>query len=179
VSRIGKKPVAIPKGVDLNIKDRIITVKGPKGELEWAHPERVGIAIEEGQAIVKRADDSKQSRALHGLARSLLQNMVNGVSEGYTRVLEIIGVGYRAQVQGEKVVLSLGYSKPVEFQLPQGVKAEVDKKQTTLTLTGIDKQQVGQVAADIRGLRPPDSYKGKGVRYAGEHVRLKAGKAAK
>jgi large subunit ribosomal protein L6 len=179
VSRIGKKPVAIPKGVELNIKDRLIAVKGPKGDLSWAYPEKVDITVEEGRALVKRADDSKQCRALHGLARSLLQNMVIGVSEGYTRVLEITGVGFRAQVQGEKIVFSLGYSHPIEFQLPAGISAEADKKQTTLTLTGIDKQKIGQVAADIKALRPPDAYKGKGVRYAGERVKLKAGKAAK
>jgi large subunit ribosomal protein L6 len=179
VSRIGKKPVTVPKGVDVKVKDRLLTVKGPKGELSWAHPERVNVKVEEGRAVVERADDAKQSRAFHGLTRSLLQNMVTGVSEGFVRVLEIVGVGYRAQVQGGKVAFSLGYSHPVELHLPAGISAEVDKKQTTLTLTGVDKQLIGQVAADIKALRPPDAYKGKGLRYAGERIRLKAGKAAK
>lgn len=179
MSRIGKKPVEIPRGVDLKVEGCRITVKGPKGELSWSHPDRVSVAMEEGKAVVSRLEDSKDGRSQHGLTRSLLQNMVTGVSEGYRRVLEITGVGYRAQVQGEKMVLSLGYSNPVEYTLPQGVKAEVDKKQVVITLTGVDKQVLGQAAADIKGIRPPDSYKGKGVRYQGEHIKLKAGKAAK
>lgn len=179
MSRIGKKPVDIPSGVDVKLEGRLITVKGPKGELRWEHPERVEVAVEDARAVVRRADDSKASRALHGLARSLLQNMVTGVSQGYERVLEIVGVGYRAQVQGNKVVLAIGYSRPMEYTLPEGITAEVDKRQTQLTLRGIDKQQVGQAAAELRAIRPPDAYKGKGLRYAGERLKLKAGKAAK
>jgi large subunit ribosomal protein L6 len=165
--------------VEINVQGKHLSVKGPKGELNWSHPERVTVAVEEGRGVVKRADDSKPTRACHGLVRSILQNMVTGVSEGYTRVLEITGVGYRAQVKGDTIAFSLGHSHPIEFKLPPGIKAESDKKQVVLTLTGIDKQLIGQVAADIKALRPPDSYKGKGVRYRGERIRLKAGKAAK
>lgn len=179
MSRVGKRPVEIPSGVELKMQGRRITVKGPKGELAWEHPLKVEVAMEEKNAVVKRADDSAPSRALHGLTRSLIQNMVTGVSKGYQKVMELVGVGYRAQVQGDKVLFTVGYSRPVEYQLPQGVKAEVDKKQTTLTLTGIDKQRIGQTAAEIRAIRPPDSYKGKGIRYSGERIKLKAGKAAK
>lgn len=179
MSRIGKKPVEIPHGVDVKIKDKSVAVKGPKGELEWVFPDKVSASVGEGRLIVSRLEDSKAGRQMHGLARSLMQNMVTGVSQGYRKVLEISGVGYRAQVQGDKVTFSLGYSHPVEFPLPAGIKAEVDKKQTVLTLTGIDKQKIGQVAADIRALRPPDSYKGKGVKYSGERLKLKAGKAGK
>lgn len=179
MSRIGKKPVAIPAGVEVKLSGHGITVKGPKGELKWTHPEGVSVAVESGSAVVTRASDAKPVRAIHGLTRALLQNMVTGVSEGYTRVLELVGVGYRAQVQGDKLVLTVGYSHPVEFKLPQGIKAEVDKKQTIITLNGIDRQKLGQTAADIKAIRPPDSYKGKGVRYSGERLKLKAGKAAK
>lgn len=179
MSRIGKKPVEIPKGVDVKVNGRFLKVKGPKGELSWEHPEKMKVKVEEGKAVVERPDDSKSSRALHGLTRSLLMNMVTGVSEGYRKDMEIVGVGYKAQVQGNKIVFALGYSHPVEYVLPEGIKAEVDKKQIQLTLQGIDKQQIGQAAADIRRLRPPDSYKGKGIRYAGERIKLKAGKAAK
>lgn len=179
MSRVGKRPVEIPSGVELKMQGRRITVKGPKGELAWEHPSKVEVAMEEKNAVVKRADDSAPARALHGLTRSLIQNMVTGVSKGYQKVMELVGVGYRAQVQGDKVLFTVGYSRPVEYQLPQGVKAEVDKKQTTLTLTGIDKQRIGQTAAEIRAIRPPDSYKGKGIRYSGERIKLKAGKAAK
>ncbi len=179
MSRIGKQPVIIPEGVDVEVSGAGITVKGPRGRLSWTHPAGVSVRVEAGQAVVSRDNDSKPVRALHGLSRSLIQNMVKGVSEGYTKVLELVGIGYRVQVQGDKLVFSVGYSHPVEFRLPEGVKAEVDKKQVTLTLSGIDKQQVGQVAADIRAIRKPDAYKGKGIRYQGERLRLKAGKAAK
>jgi large subunit ribosomal protein L6 len=179
MSRIGKKPVEIPKGVDVKIQGCLLKVKGPKGELSWEHPEKMKIKVEGDKAVVERPDDSKSSRAFHGLVRSLLQNMVTGVSEGYRKKMEIVGVGYKAQVQDNKIMFALGYSHPVEYVLPEGIKAEVDKKQVQLTLQGIDKQQIGQAAADIRRLRPPDSYKGKGIRYAGERIKLKAGKAAK
>jgi len=179
MSRIGKKPVELPKGVELKIQGNLISVKGPKGQLQWSHPDKVTVSLDDGKAVVKRVNDSKPARACHGLAQRLVQNMVTGVSEGYTRTLELVGVGYRAQVQGNKVVFSLGFSHPVEFDLPDGVSAEIDKKQTTLVLSAIDKQLIGQVAANMKAIRPPDSYKGKGVRYKGEHIRLKAGKAAK
>ncbi len=179
MSRIGKKPVDIPGGVDVKFEGSTIKVKGPKGELRWSYPEGVSISVDGGKVNVKRAGDSKLERSLHGLSRSLVANMVTGVYQGYQRVLEITGVGYRAQVQGNKILFTLGYSHPVEFLLPPGISAAVDQKQTTLTLTGIDKQQIGQVAANIRALRSPDIYKGEGVRYAGERMKLKVGKAGK
>ena len=179
MSRIGKKPIDIPGGVDVTLEGSTIRVKGPKGELHWDYPGAMTISLDQGKVLIKREGESKEERSLHGLTRSLVANMVTGVSQGYQRVLEITGVGYRAQVQGSRVVLTLGYSHPVEFQLPGGVSAAVDQKQTTITLTGIDKQVLGQVAANIRALRSPDIYKGKGVRYAGERLKLKVGKAGK
>jgi len=179
MSRIGKKPIEIPKGVDIKIAGRSVAVKGPKGELSWEHPFVVSVKETEGKLLVERADESRESRALHGLSRSLINNMVTGVSQGYTKNLEILGVGYRAQLQGRKLVMALGYSHSIEYPLPEGINAEVDKKQTLITLSGIDKQRVGQVAAELRALRPPDSYKGKGVRYQGERIKLKAGKTGK
>ena len=137
------------------------------------------VIVDEGKVVVERTGETKDIRALHGLTRSLISNMISGVSSGYQRVLEITGTGYRAQVQGNKLLLALGYSHPVEFILPPGIKAAVDQKQTQITLTGIDKQQMGQIAADLRALRPPDIYKGKGVRYAGQRLKLKVGKAGK
>jgi large subunit ribosomal protein L6 len=179
MSRIGKKPIDIPGGVEVKLEGNAVRVKGPKGELLWSCPEAVSISVDGGRVLLKRAGDSKPERSLHGLSRSLVANMVTGVSQGYQRVLEITGVGYRAQVQGNKIVFTLGYSHAVEFQLPPGITAAVDQKQTTLTLTGVDKQQIGQVAANIKALRPPDAYKGKGVRYAGQRLKLKVGKAGK
>jgi large subunit ribosomal protein L6 len=179
MSRVGKQPVTIPKGVDVKLSGANVKVKGPKGELDWTYPEGVSVAVEEGQAVVTRKSDDKPVRALHGLTRALIQNMVTGVSEGYARSLELTGIGYRAQAQGDNLVFAVGYSHPVEFKLPEGIKAEVDKKQTTITLSGIDKHLLGQVAADIKAIRKPDAYKGKGIRYAGERIKLKAGKAAK
>jgi large subunit ribosomal protein L6 len=179
MSRIGKKPIEIPKGVNIKIAGRNVSVKGPKGELSWEHPLGVSVKEADGKLLLERANEARETRALHGLSRSLINNMVTGVSQGYTKNMEIQGVGYRAQVQGRKLVLALGYSHPVEYELPQGINAEVDKKQTLITLTGIDKQRLGQVAADLRALRPPDAYKGKGVRHQGERIKLKAGKAGK
>ncbi|MDA8168602.1 MAG: 50S ribosomal protein L6 [Nitrospiraceae bacterium] len=179
MSRIGKKPIDVPKGVNIKISGRSVSVKGPKGELSWELPGRMEIKEADGRLVIERPDDSRQNKALHGLSRSLVSNMVTGVSQGYTKAMEIVGVGYRAQVQGGKIVFSLGYSHPVEYALPAGISAEVDKKQTALTLTGIDKQKLGQVAADIKALRSPDAYKGKGIRYAGERIKLKAGKTGK
>ncbi|MBI4689851.1 MAG: 50S ribosomal protein L6 [Nitrospirae bacterium] len=179
MSRIGKKPIDIPKGVDIKIGDKSVVVKGPKGELSASCPTGINVVVDEGKILVGRTGDEKNVRALHGLTRSILANMVSGVSTGYQRVLEITGTGYRAQVQGDKLLLALGYSHPVEIELPAGIKAAVDQKQVQITLTGIDKQQIGQVAANIRAIRPPDAYKGKGVRYAGERLKLKVGKAGK
>ncbi len=179
MSRIGKKPIDIPAGVEVKLADNNIKIKGPKGQLEWSFPAETQVAVDENKVIVNRKQDIKKVRALHGLTRKLIANMIQGVTTGYQRVLEIVGVGYRAQVQGSKIVISLGYSHPVEFQLPDGITASVDQKQVQLTLAGIDKQKLGQVAADIRALRSPDAYKGKGIRYAGERLKLKVGKAGK
>jgi large subunit ribosomal protein L6 len=179
MSRIGKKPVDIPAGVDVKLLDDNITVKGPKGELNWSVPAGAVVSVQDKRLVVERTGDLKKLRALHGLTRSMIANMVRGVTEGYQRVLDITGVGYRAQVQGKKVVLSLGYSHPVEFQLPEGITAAVDQKQTQITLAGIDKQKIGQAAADLRSLRVPDAYKGKGIRYSGVRLKLKVGKTGK
>ncbi len=179
MSRIGKKPIELPKGVDIKIDGRNISVKGPKGSLSWEHPERLSVKVDAGVMTVERADETKQVRALHGLSRSLLNNMVLGVSAGYQRVMELVGVGLRATAVPGKLNLALGFSHPVEFNLPDGVTAEVDKKQTTITLNGIDKQKLGQTVADLRSLRPPDAYKGKGIRNQGERIKLKAGKSSK
>jgi large subunit ribosomal protein L6 len=179
MSRIGKKPIDIPSGVTVAVDDRTIKVKGPKGQLNHTFTGNISVSVEDGKVFVARASDSKPDRALHGLQRSLIANMVTGVSQGFTKVLEIKGVGYRSQVKGNKLAFTLGYSHPVEFDLPTGIAATVDDKQTTITLSGIDKQLLGQVAAKLRELRPPDAYKGKGIRYAGERVKLKAGKTGK
>ena len=178
MSRIGNKPVAVPSGVTVTAGDGQLTVKGPKGELSQKIAEGITFEIEGDVAKVNRSNDSKPYRANHGLMRALLNNMVTGVSQGFERKLEINGVGYKASTQGNKAVFNLGYSHPIEFPFPEGVKVAVDKN-TLVTVTGIDKEKVGQAAAEIRGFRPPDSYKGKGVRYEGEYVRLKAGKSAK
>lgn len=179
MSRIGKLPISLPEKVDVKVKGKNITVKGPKGELTWDFSPEMEVSVKEGSLTVERPSDTKQVRALHGMTRNIILNMVAGVSSGYQKVLVITGVGYKAQVQGKKIVLSLGYSHPVEFVLPEGITAEADSKQTQITLKGIDKQLLGQVAANIRTLRLPDSYKGKGVRYSGEMIKLKAGKAGK
>ncbi len=179
MSRIGKKPIEIPEKVSVNITNGKITLKGPLGELDWVFPSRIKVSQEGNALIIERGSDEKSDRALHGLTRSIISNMVNGVSQGYTKVLSIVGVGYKAQILENKIVFSLGYSHPVEFPMPDGIKATVDQKQVQLTLTGIDKQKIGQFAANIRTLRPPDVYKGKGIRHAGERLKLKVGKAGK
>lgn len=179
MSRIGKKPVEIPSGVDVKLLDNVIKIKGPKGELQWSFPEGTTVSVKDKEIVVERADDQKKNRALHGLTRSLISNMVLGVAQGYQRVLDIVGVGYRAQVQGRKILLSLGYSHAVEYLLPEGINAAMDQKQTQITLTGVDKQKIGQVAANLRALRSPDAYKGKGLRHGGERLKLKVGKTGK
>jgi large subunit ribosomal protein L6 len=179
MSRIGKLPITIPEKVNVKVDGNNITVKGPKGELTWDVVSEMEVSLKEGSLIVQRSSDTKQVKALHGMTRNIILNMVTGVSSGYQKVLVITGVGYKAQVQGKKILLSLGYSHPVEFIIPDGITAEVDSRQTQMTLKGIDKQLLGQVAANIRTLRLPDSYKGKGVRYSGEMIKLKAGKAGK
>jgi len=179
MSRIGKKPIDIPKGVEVKLEGSKVKVKGPKGELAMTLPMGISVRTDDGKIYLERASESKEVKSLHGLSRSLIGNMVTGVTQGFQKVLEITGTGYRAQVQGKKLMMTLGYSHPVEFPLPEGITASVDQKQTILTLSGIDKQLLGQVAADIKALRPPDAYKGKGVRYAGERLKLKVGKAGK
>ena len=178
MSRIGKKPVPIPKGVTVTIDGQKVTVKGSKGELSRELPESISFAQEGDEIIVKQKNDSRVARQCYGLTRTLIANMVEGVSNGYEKKLEIQGVGYRASLQGQKLVLALGYSHPVEFEPPPGITFAVEKN-TNLTVTGIDKEVVGNTAARIRAARPPEPYKGKGVRYAGEQVRRKAGKAGK
>jgi len=179
MSRIGKKAISLPQGVDVRIADNIVAIKGSKGELKWNLPSEVKVSVNNGTLTVEVHGDTKELNALHGLTRNNIANMVKGVSEGYQQVLEITGVGYKAQVQGSKLMLTLGYSHLVEFLLPEGITAGVDARQTQVTLKGIDKHLLGQVAANIRALRTPDIYKGKGIRYAGEVIKLKAGKAGK
>ncbi|RMH16554.1 MAG: 50S ribosomal protein L6 [Gemmatimonadetes bacterium] len=177
MSRIGKKPVEIPNGVDLTLDGGTVRVKGPKGELTLdVHPD-MKIAVEDGALTVERPSDQPNHRALHGLTRSLIANMVEGVTNGFTKTLEIQGVGYRAESKGKGITLHLGFSHPIEYQAVDGVTLEVPNP-TTVVVSGPDKQAVGQAAAEIRSFRPPEPYKGKGVRYQGEHVRRKAGKTA-
>jgi large subunit ribosomal protein L6 len=178
MSRIGKQPVAIPTGVDVKILADSITVKGPKGSLSQHLVGLVDVKVENNEVICVRQNDSKPARANHGLIRSLISNMVDGVTQGFSKKLEVNGVGYRADVKGKNLVMNLGYSHPIEYSIPEGITIEVDK-QNNITVSGCDKQQVGQVAAKIRSYREPDHYKGKGVRYSGEYVRIKAGKSAK
>jgi len=177
VSRVGKKPIQIASGVTVETSDAVVTVRGPKGELSaTVHPD-IGVEVQADTILVKRPSDQKHHRALHGLWRALLQNMVTGVTEGYTRKLEIVGVGFRAELKGRSLHLLLGFSHPVLFRPPEGVTITTPTP-TAITVSGIDKQLVGMVAAKIRSFRPPEPYKGKGLRYEGETVRRKAGKAA-
>jgi len=178
MSRIGKLPVVIAKGVEVDVDGSTVRVKGPRGELSRQFPAGITFQVDDGRIVVGRPDDEKRSRALHGLSRSLLANMVTGVADGYTKTLELQGVGYRAQQAGEKVTLSVGFSHPVEIAPPPGIQIEVEGT-TKLHVRGIDKEMVGQVAANIRKVRKPEPYKGKGIRYLGERVRRKAGKAGK
>jgi large subunit ribosomal protein L6 len=178
MSRIGKMPVTVPSGVDVNVDGTQVTVKGSKGELSREFTDRVSFTMDDGVITVAREDDTRESRALHGLSRALLSNMVVGVSEGFSKVLEIQGVGYRASLNGSDIELLVGFSHPVNVKAPKGITFEVPEP-TRIIVTGIDKEQVGQVAADIRKVRPPEPYKGKGIRYSGEYVRRKAGKAGK
>ena len=178
MSRIGKKPVQIPAGVEVAVNGKNITVKGKKGELALDFYEKLDVAVEGDEIVVTRQDDERDSRARHGLTRALVQNMVIGVSEGYKKELELVGVGYRVQQKGKQLELSLGFSHPVFAEQPEGITFEVPDN-THIVISGIDKQKVGQVAAELRNLRPPEPYKGKGIRYKDENVRRKLGKAAK
>ncbi len=176
MSRIGKSPVKIPTGVTVTAKGQQIAVKGPQGTLSFEVPALISFKIEGDTVVFVRGGEDRQSRALHGMARAMTANMVTGCSTGFTRVLEIVGVGYRATVKGDVIDLTLGFSHPVQYKLPAGVKAEVDKE-GKLSVKSPDKSLLGKVAADIRGFRPPEPYKGKGVRYQGEKITLKEGKA--
>jgi large subunit ribosomal protein L6 len=177
VSRIGKQPVALPEGVEVAIEPELVRVKGPKGELSERVARDIDVRQDDGQIVVTRPTDRGEHRALHGLTRSLIANMVQGVTEGFEKRLEIQGVGYRAQLQGRKLVLALGYSHPVEIEAPEGIDFEVPVP-TQIVVRGISKQAVGEVAANIRKRRPPEPYKGKGIRYQGEYVARKVGKRA-
>ncbi len=178
MSRIGRKPVEIPSGVDVKLVNNSITVKGPKGELKRDLHPKMTIRQDGKTIVVERASDHREDRSLHGLTRTLISNMVDGVTKGFDRVLEINGVGYKAEVKGDVLVLNMGYSHPVNFQLPKGVTAVVDKM-TTVKLTSIDKELVGQVAANVRSVRKPEPYKGKGIKYAEETILRKEGKKGK
>ncbi len=178
MSRIGKKPVNLPKGVTATIQGTTVTIKGPKGELKQTFHADMLIRQQDSQVVVERPDNPLYD-AMHGMVRAIINNMVVGVTEGYKKDLEIEGVGYRGEMQGNKLVLSLGFSHPVPVEPPEGIKLSVDKSQRVLTVEGVDKQLVGQIAANIRSIRPPEPYKGKGIHYAGEKVRRKAGKAGK
>ena len=178
MSRIGKLPVAVPAGVDINIKPGFVHVKGPKGELNQHILDHVTVTVADGHVQVNRKGDDKPSRSAHGLTRTLISNMVEGVTKGFRKSLELQGVGYRVAKAGEKINLSLGFSHPVSYDPPKGIAFTIEGT-TKIHVDGIDKQQVGQVAAEIRDLRPPEPYKGKGVRYEGEVVRKKMGKAGK
>lgn len=178
MSRIGRKPIEIPSGIEVKVKDQLVSVRGPLGELGWELVPGVTVTVEDGHIHVGRSSDAASLRALHGLTRAELSNLVLGVTKGYERVLELMGVGYRAQVQGQTLSLSVGFSHPLALTLPAGVEATVDK-QTTISIRGINKRVVTQVAANIRGVKTPDVYKQKGIKYAGEVLRKKAGKAGK
>lgn len=176
MSRIGKKPISLPAGVKVTVDGNTVTVQGPKGTLEQILPEGITISQEDNQVLVERADDNKQQRAFHGLTRALIANMVEGVTNGFEKKLELVGVGYRAQMQGKKLVISIGFSHPVEIDAPEGIEFEVPAP-TRITVRGIDKQLVGNTAAHIRAIRKPEPYKGKGIKYENEYIRRKAGKA--
>lgn len=178
MSRIGKIPVVIPKGVKVAIAGDLLKVDGPKGNLTQRINSGVKVSVDDGKVVFSRPTESREARTVQGLIRSLVANMVAGVTQGFERKLEITGVGYRAEVQGDSLVMSLGFSHPIKYQLPNGIKAEVEK-QTLITLKGADKQVIGQAAANIRGLKPPEPYKGKGIKYQGEKILRKAGKAGK
>ena len=177
MSRIGRKPVAVPSSVNVSVDGTTVKVKGPKGELTHTFPENMKIRVENNEVLIERPTDDKKDRALHGLTRALVANMVQGVTEGFKKTLEIIGVGYRAEKKGKNLIVSVGYSHPVEYPEPAGITLTTPAP-TTIVIEGIDKQKVGQVAAELREFRPPEPYKGKGIRYQGEQVRRKAGKTA-
>jgi large subunit ribosomal protein L6 len=179
VSRVGRMPVVIPTGVQVEINGANVGVKGPKGEMNRTFSSLIGIAMEDGRIVITRNSNQPAERALHGTTRAVLANMINGVSAGFERVLEIEGVGYRAEMNGKNLVLHMGFSHPVEMQAPSGISFDVDLKARQVFVRGFDKELVGQVAANIRNVRPPEPYHGKGLHYLGEKIRRKAGKAGK
>jgi large subunit ribosomal protein L6 len=176
MSRVGKMPVKIPEKVKVSVDGHVVKVEGPKGKMSFPTNPRVTVKVDKGEVQVARPDDTRESKGLHGLTRTLVKNAVEGVVKGYERGLEISGVGFKAELKGKDVHFTLGFSHPVVFRLPEGISAEVDPKQTKVTVKGVDKHLVGLIAAKIRGLRPPEPYKGKGIKYAGEIVRRKEGK---
>jgi large subunit ribosomal protein L6 len=179
MSRVGKKPIEMPSGVEAKLETGKVTVKGPLGEISQAVNPKLTIKKEDNRLVVERPSDQKLYRELHGLTRNLIANMVVGVSKGYEKTLEISGVGFKAAAQGSNLMLSLGFSHPVVYPLPEGIKAAVDAKQTLITLKGVDKQLIGQIAANLRSLKKPEPYKGKGIKYGTETIRRKEGKAGK
>lgn len=179
MSRIGRMPVVVPSGVEVQIKGSHVRVKGPKGELEHTFPASMSMSLEDGNLVVQRPSDERTDRALHGMTRAIINNMVVGVSTGYEKVLEVNGVGYRAEMAGNNLVLHVGYSHPVKVEPIEGISFEVDTRTRQVKVKGFDKQVVGQVAADIRKIRPPEPYKGKGIKYLDEKIRRKAGKTGK
>jgi len=179
VSRIGRLPVDVPQGVDVQIKGTHVRVKGPKGQLEHTFPASMSIKLEGGQVIVKRPSDDGKHRSLHGMTRALINNMVIGVTQGYQKTLEINGVGYRAEMKGKSLIINVGFSHPVEVDPPEGIEFVVEDRSKVIHIKGYDKALVGQVAADIRSIRPPEPYKGKGIKYKDERIRRKAGKVGK
>ncbi len=179
MSRVGRLPVAVPSGAEVKIDGSHVKIKGPKGEMEFTFSPKMEIAFADGEITVKRPSDAREMRSLHGTTRALIQNMIIGVTEGYQKELQLVGVGYRASMTGKNLTLNVGYSHPVEIEPPSGITFEVGDRAQQIFITGIDKQAVGQIAADIRKVRPPEPYKGKGIRYKDEYVRHKAGKAGK
>ena len=179
MSRVGRLPVVVPSGVDVNIEGSQVKVKGPKGEMAFTFSPQIEISLKENEILVNRPSDAREMRSLHGTTRALIQNMVTGVTEGFQRELQLVGVGYRANMEGNNLVLNVGYSHPVVVEPPQGITFDVGERNQQIFISGIDKQVVGQIAADIRKVRPPEPYKGKGIRYKDEYIRRKAGKAGK
>ena len=179
MSRIGRLPVAVPSGVQVNVQGSNVHIKGPKGELERTFSPLVEIAMENNQVVVTRKSDNAEERALHGTTRAVIANMIHGVSSGFTVVLEVEGVGYRAEMEGKNLALHVGYSHPVKVEPPFGIVFETDPKTRQIKVSGYDREVIGQTAAEIRGVRPPEPYHGKGIRYSGEKIRRKAGKAGK
>jgi len=177
MSRVGLKPIPIPSGVTVDLKMPVVTVKGPRGTLTQTVPDLCDVRMEGDTIFVTRPAETRELRSMHGLTRTLIANMVDGVSQGFSKELEIVGVGYKAEAQGRKLVLTLGFSHPINFDVPEGITIETPEP-TKIKVSGIDKQQVGQIAANIRGLRPPEPYKGKGVKYIDEYIQRKAGKSA-